>query len=400
MSNIDTEFMQDIEKSDKNSKIKIIVLIIIITILGIILGYKYFSYKLSPINIVNNFLDTSYNKINKLGNKYMLKDKYKIDGESKLVYDNSNLVLDYNMEFDYNDNILYGDISYSEDNKELVNVKYYNKQNDVYLFFKDIYDKVIVSNNKNLMIFREYTYGDVDRFIYLTKEIIKDNLNESDIVVSSDKIDINNNNVKVDKYMISLSGSKLFSSMKKNDEYVNLIGLFLNISKEDVKNLLDNYIDSNDVINFNIYFTNSLFNKNIVGISYKKSYLYVYNGYYSLLCNIKDNVISINGNKDDKDINLEVYNNNKFISNVSLGDNNISVTGEDNFNISYSDNKLVLSFVYDKYKVESNIYFSKIDNISKFDYSNSVNIMDIDSDIIDKFIDVFKKSKIIKLLGE
>ena len=200
--------------------------------------------------------------------------------------------------------------------------------------------------------------------------------------------------------MISLSGSKLFSSMKKNDEYVNLIGLFLNISKEDVKNLLDNYIDSNDVINFNIYFTNSLFNKNIVGISYKKSYLYVYNGYYSLLCNIKDNVISINGNKDDKDINLEVYNNNKFISNVSLGDNNISVTGEDNFNISYSDNKLVLSFVYDKYKVESNIYFSKIDNISKFDYSNSVNITDIDSNIIDKFINVFKKSKIIKLLGE
>ena len=114
----------------------------------------------------------------------------------------------------------------------------------------------------------------------------------------------------------------------------------------------------------------------------------------------KDNVISINGNKDDKDINLKVYNNNKFISNVSLGDNNISVTGEDNFNISYSDNKLVLSFVYDKYKVESNIYFSKIDNISKFDYSNSVNITDIDSNIIDKFINVFKKSKIIKLLGE
>ena len=38
--------------------------------------------------------------------------------------------------------------------------------------------------------------------------------------------------------------------------------------------------------------------------------------------------------KYDKDINLKVYNNNKFISNVSLGDNNISVTGEDNFNIS------------------------------------------------------------------
>ena len=249
MSNIDTEFMQDIEKSDKNSKIKIIVLIIIITILGIILGYKYFSYKLSPINIVNNFLDTSYNKINKLGNKYMLKDKYKIDGESKLVYDNSNLVLDYNMEFDYNDNILYGDISYYEDNKELVNVKYYNKQNDVYLFFKDIYDKVIVSNNKNLMIFREYTYGDVDRFIYLTKEIIKDNLNESDIVVSSDKIDINNNNVKVDKYMISLSGSKLFSSMKKNDEYVNDINnIKLELMKDNLvrKSLFTQIIEALD----------------------------------------------------------------------------------------------------------------------------------------------------------
>lgn len=326
----------------------------------------------------------------------------------------------YNMVIDNKNKKMLNSISYLEDNKEFINADLlYNNDKYSYIDLKDIFSEVLKAsldeetNNSinelfDSMIDSQKTIKDTDRLMYLTKEIIKKNLNKNDIVKKDISITIDEKEHKLTEYCYQLENEKLYNfivniltEMEKNSEITTILKETYNM--EEV-NLVESFkeevgSDLQEKLYISLYVSGKF---DIVGFSINEvakytetviKYINVNNYYLYELNNGMDIQMIIEGSKENDVINLNVINNDVESGTIKVTENNGEYTivlddtaSGDVFTIKYKyekvsdeENKLNLelgimsagkSMGILKYTLNTKV----VDKLDEFDYSNAIDV--------------------------
>ena len=415
-------------------KILIGLLIIFVILLVGVIGFGiYLNMNLSTM-IFEKGLDKLYSISNSVlsnGNNINYENQI-VSMENNLTYTTSEdvktltgLDLDtisvkYNMVIDNKNKKMLNSISYLEDNKEFINADLlYNNDKYSYIDLKDIFSKVLKAsldeetNNSinelfDSMIDSQKTIKDTDRLMYLTKEIIKKNLNKNDIVKKDISITIDEKEHKLTEYCYQLENEKLYNfivniltEMEKNSEITTILKETYNM--EEV-NLVESFkeevgSDLQEKLYISLYVSGKF---DIVGFSINEvakytetviKYINVNNYYLYELNNGMDIQMIIEGSKENDVINLNVINNDVESGTIKVTENNGEYTivlddtaSGDVFTIKYKyekvsdeENKLNLelgimsagkSMGILKYTLNTKV----VDKLDEFDYSNAIDV--------------------------
>ena len=326
----------------------------------------------------------------------------------------------YNMVIDNKNKKMLNSISYLEDNKEFINADLlYNNDKYSYIDLKDIFSEVLKAsldeetNNSinelfDSMIDSQKTIKDTDRLMYLTKEIIKKNLNKNDIVKKDISITIDEKEHKLTEYCYQLENEKLYNfivniltEMEKNSEITTILKETYNM--EEV-NLVESFkeevgSDLQEKLYISLYVSGKF---DIVGLSINDvtedndtliKYINVNNSYLYELNNDVDTHFVVEGSKENDVINLNVINNDVESGTIKVTENNGEYTivlddtaSGDVFTIKYKyekvsdeENKLNLelgimsegnSMGILKYTLNTKV----VDKLDEFDYSNAIDV--------------------------
>lgn len=332
----------------------------------------------------------------------------------------------YNMVIDNKNKKMLNSISYLEDNKEFINADLlYNNDKYSYIDLKDIFSKILKvsldeeTNNSinelfDSMIDSQKTIKDTDRLMYLTKEIIKKNLNKNDIVKKDISITIDEKEHKLTEYCYQLENEKLYNfivniltEMEKNSEITTILKETYNM--EEV-NLVESFkeevgSDLQEKLYISLYVSGK---SDIVGFSINEvakytetviKYINVNNYYLYELNNGMDIQMVIEGSKENDVINLNVINNDIESGTIKVTENNGEYTialndtaSGDVFTIKYKyekvsdeENKLNLelgimsegnSMGVLKYTLNTKV----VDKLDEFDYSNAIDVNSLSED--------------------
>ena len=332
----------------------------------------------------------------------------------------------YNMVIDNKNKKMLNSISYLEDNKEFINADLlYNNDKYSYIDLKDIFSEVLKAsldeetNNSinelfDSMINSQKTIKDTDRLMYLTKEIIKKNLNKNDIVKKDISITIDEKEHKLTEYCYQLENEKLYNfivniltEMEKNSEITTILKETYNM--EEV-NLVESFkeevgSDLQEKLYISLYVSGKF---DIVGFSINEvakytetviKYINVNNYYLYELNNGMDIQMIIEGSKENDVINLNVINNDIESGTIKVTENNGEYTivlddtaSGDVFTIKYKyekvsdeENKLNLelgimsegnSMGVLKYTLNTKV----VDKLDEFDYSNAIDVNSLSED--------------------
>lgn len=332
----------------------------------------------------------------------------------------------YNMVIDNKNKKMLNSISYLEDNKEFINADLlYNNDKYSYIDLKDIFSEVLKAsldeetNNSinelfDSMINSQKTIKDTDRLMYLTKEIIKKNLNKNDIVKKDISVTIDEKEHKLTEFCYQLENEKLYNfivniltEMEKNSEITTILKETYNM--EEV-NLVESFkeevgSDLQEKLYISLYVSGKF---DIVGFSINEvakytetviKYINVNNYYLYELNNGMDIQMVIEGSKENDVINLNVINNDIESGTIKVTENNGEYTialndtaSGDVFTIKYKyekvsdeENKLNLelgimsegnSMGVLKYTLNTKV----VDKLDEFDYSNAIDVNSLSED--------------------
>ena len=332
----------------------------------------------------------------------------------------------YNMVIDNKNKKMLNSISYLEDNKEFINADLlYNNDKYSYIDLKDIFSEVLKAsldeetNNSinelfDSMINSQKTIKDTDRLMYLTKEIIKKNLNKNDIVKKDISVTIDEKEHKLTEFCYQLENEKLYNfivniltEMEKNSEITTILKETYNM--EEV-NLVESFkeevgSDLQEKLYISLYVSGKF---DIVGFSINEvakytetviKYINVNNYYLYELNNGMDIQMIIEGSKENDVINLNVINNDIESGTIKVTENNGEYTialndtaSGDGFTIKYkyekvSDEENKLNFELGimsegnsmgvlKYTLNTKV----VDKLDEFDYSNAIDVNSLSED--------------------
>lgn len=331
-----------------------------------------------------------------------------------------NISVKYNMVIDNKNKKMLNSISYLEDNKEFINADLlYNNDKYSYIDLKDIFSEVLKAsldeetNNSinelfDSMINSQKTIKDTDRLMYLTKEIIKKNLNKNDIVKKDISITIDEKEHKLTEYCYQLENEKLYNfivniltEMEKNSEITTILKETYNMEEVNLVESFKEEVDSDlqEKLYISLYVSGKF---DIVGFSINEvakytetviKYINVNNYYLYELNNGMDIQMIIEGSKENDVINLNVINNDIESGTIKVTENNGEYTivlddtaSGDVFTIKYKyekvsdeENKLNLelgimsagkSMGILKYTLNTKV----VDKLDEFDYSNAIDV--------------------------
>lgn len=298
-------------------------------------------------SITDNISENAYN-ISK-GN---IKINYRLnsnDEKSNLYNEISKNTFDIDYRMDSSNEKSYFKINnYYEDNKS-ISLKLYNEQNNMYVYYDEMYDKYIKYEKNN-------TYKLIKTSDY---KIILNGLNQAfDKVATSEKISGSKTNLDYDIKTIKVYESKLvidknnyervsdtfINTLKSNEEFISSISNILNTSSSDTKKKLDKaclllkkYFKKSKKIEVILYADRK--NNNFIKGIFKSEI-----GIYEITN--KDKIFSFNlqdlKNKIKVDGNLKIVTNNKKSKyNITLNTNidNDGKKFNSEFNILYTNNK-------------------------------------------------------------
>ncbi len=349
---------------------------------------------------------------------------YSSSDEVKELLGLDSVSLNYNITLDNKNRKMLNNISYLESDKEYLNVDLlYNSSDYSYINLNNLFTKILkvsldeettksIEDMFDTILDNGKTIKDTDRLIYLTIEIIKNNINKEDILKKDVTITIDGKENKLTEYCYSLEGEKLnnfviniLTEMEKNEEIVNILK---NTYKMEEVNLVEYYNDNYkynetdkllssiyvsgryDIVGFSMNEEAEVGNTIIKYIGTNDSYLFELNN------NIDTNMI-VEGNKDEKDtINLLVKNNDEEIGTVKVIEENHEYT----FICDTVDNAMSITLKYKNEKVsdkENNINIEVgivsegvslgiikynqntkvVDKLEEFDYSNVVDVNEL-----------------------
>lgn len=349
---------------------------------------------------------------------------YSSSDEVKELLGLDSVSLNYNITLDNKNRKMLNNISYLESDKEYLNVDLlYNSSDYSYINLNNLFTKILkvsldeettksIEDMFDTILDNGKTIKDTDRLIYLTIEIIKNNINKEDILKKDVTITIDGKENKLTEYCYSLEGEKLnnfviniLTEMEKNEEIVNILK---NTYKMEEVNLVEYYNDNYkynetdkllssiyvsgryDIVGFSMNEESEVGNTVIKYIGTNNSYLFELNN------NIDTNMI-VEGSKDEKGtINLLVKNNDEEIGTVKVieenheytficdtVDNAMSITlkyknekasdKENNINIEVGIVSEGVSLGIIKYNQNTKV----VDKLEEFDYSNAVDVNEL-----------------------
>lgn len=417
-------------------KVLIILLVVFSLLLAGAIGFGVYLNMNFSTMIFEKGLDRLYT----LSNDYLTKANI-YDYENEIVQINNNISynssdevkellgldsvsLNYNITLDNKNRKMLNNISYLEGDKEYLNVDLlYNSSDYSYINLNNLFTKILkvsldeeatnsVEDLFDTILNSQKAIKDTDRLIYLTTEIIKNNMNKEDIVKKDITVTIDGKENKLTEYCYSLEGEKLnnfiiniLTEMEKNEEIVNILKNTYKMEETNLVQLFkEEYIySSTDKLAFSIYVSGKY---NIVGFSINEDteesnttikYIGVNDSYLFEINDNSDLTGVIIGSKDKNGkINLSVKENGEEIGTVKITEEN----GEYTFIIDNVDNSMSITIKYkneiisdteNKLNIEIGIVSQGIslgiikynqntkvvDKLEEFDYSNAVDMNEL-----------------------
>ena len=419
----------------KNKTLIILLVIFSVLLVGII-GFDFYL----SMNFSTMIFEKGLEKIYTLSNSNLAKvNMYDYENEiveinNSIDYVSSNEIkellgldsisLNYNLTLDNKNRKMLNNISYLENDKEYLNIDLlYNGSEYSYINLNSLFTKILKvsldeETNKSIeeifdtILDNSKIIKDTDRLIYLTIDIIKNNINKEDIVKKEANITIDGKVNNLIEYCYSLEGEKLnyfviniLTEMEQNEEIVNILK---NTYKLEEINLVDSFnenykYDEKDKLLASIYVKGKY---DIVGFALDEEitegsnvikYVCVNDSYLFEILEYTGANIFVEGSKDESGtINLLVKNNDEEIGTVKVNEENneytiiydaivdeLSMTIKyKNDKISDKENNLNLEVGIESKGVSLGIIkFNQntkvVDKLEEFDYSNAIDVNEL-----------------------
>ena len=421
------------------NKILIILLVVFSLLLAGAIGFGVYLNMNFSTMIFEKGLDKLYTLSNKALTKANIYDyenqvveinnniSYVSSDDTKELLGLDNISLNYNITLDNKNRKMLNNISYLENNKEYLNIDLlYNSNDYSYINLNNLFSKILkvsldeettksIEDMFDMILENGKTVKDTNRLIYLTVEIIKNNINKDDIIENEVNITIDGKDNKVTEYCYSLEGEKLnnfviniLTEMENNEEIVNILK---DTYKIEELNLVEYYTNNykyneTDKLAASIYVSGKY---DIVGFSIMEDteesnttikYVGVNNSYLFEINDSPDLVGIIEGSKDESGaINLSVKENGEEIGTVKITEENNQYTiivdsiekpmsltikyknelvsnTENNINIEIGIVSEEVSLGIFKYNQTTKV----VDEVKEFDYSNAVDVNELTED--------------------
>lgn len=146
---------------------------------------------------------------------------------------------------------LFMDIKYDKDS--LINFNAYGKPNSVYFDLKDLYDKYIEIPVEEYATYFEETDANIDDVEYVierVKDSLLNNLDSKDFSKTSEKINIDDKDIKTTKVTYTLTEYKLtnilinvLKELKEDSKFMNKISILSNTNVDELKKEFDEMIN-------------------------------------------------------------------------------------------------------------------------------------------------------------
>ena len=381
----------------KHKVLKIILAIILIG--GLITGgyflyqYKFNNNKKIIIDSLEEFkADIKNNLITDFGD-----DKYKIDGHIKIDANITeelspitdilkNIELQFDGEFDLKESISNYNINTKYKNDKLISAKIYNEKNVVYMLLDEIYDKyikidttkeqenTIITEIPNINIkpqeIETLASSIIDSF---EKEIsnLEFEKNNETITIDGNEMNVINNYVTLKNKEVNNLLKKIITNLKDDTNFTSTLN---NLSNSDVKSYLDSIINEIDNDTYkgsykiSFYTDKGLLNKKVVRVSQT----------------ISQGEVPIT-------INIDRLNSNEFI--LSLSTIGVSYSIKIKKTNSVVNIELLENIMTMYMKMELNMSYEKITDITKPDVSNNKDVNDLTDEEMQEIENKIKDNK-------
>lgn len=376
----------------------------IILIAGLITGaYFLYQYKFNnPKSIINKVLEDAEADIKEKMINEFNSDKYKIDGHIKVEANMSDelssisdvlkdIEVQFNGEIDTKESTGVYTINTKYKNDKLINIKTYYEKEMSYVLFEGIYDKylktdtskeqekTIITDMPNLNI----NPNDIQVLTSSLLSSLKKAVNDLDfkqenttITVDGKELDVINNYVMFKDKEVNDFIKKVVNELRKDTNFANTLKKF---TDEDIESILEKVISGINEQSFEgtyklcFYTDKGIFNKKLVRLSQT----------------ITMDSIPITFNID------KLSDDEKIISMSTIGVE-YSIKVKKNSSVI---NILLTEKIMDMYmKVDLSMNYEKINEITKPDVSNSVDINDLKDDEIKEIENKFNENKVLNAL--
>lgn len=425
-------------------------LVVILFLIFLYFGGSFFIKKFDSKLIFANFFDDVFENLNDI--VYDYSDEFK---DSNIQVEN-NICLSFDMEemelnsirlntitqLDIDNSNVFIDYKYLEDEEELLNFQMSSYNQNLYVFFSELFDKVLKINfvddeEKNEFdntidkvveqLDKEFNVSSSEfkRFLELTKKIVVDNIDEDKFFRSKEEVIIEEVKYKLDKHAYVLEGNDynefiigILTDIKSNNEYMDILVNIFGLDKENLISQLDEMIDkqNNSIDNIKeeyIIYTRGLF-REVVGLginsidydeqsNFRIKYFNIDDKYKFSIeeeydsFSEGDSYYVFEGNKQDDIVRLTFKENDELRANItykSFGNSMEIVILEPNneyavriYLASLVEDKLITSIFSIEYtnneitiELGMDSRVSPIDEILKLDSENAINIEELTED--------------------
>ncbi|MBO5096254.1 MAG: hypothetical protein J6B98_05220 [Bacilli bacterium] len=204
--------------------------------------------EIPDINSISSSLDFDFNiNVNELFKSELSEEDIKLLDEINAL----NFKMDMSADKEKQLFNLFMDIKYDKDS--LINFNAYGKPNSVYFDLKDLYDKYIEIPVEEYATYFEEADANVDDIEYLmerVKDALLNNLDSKDFSKSSEKISVNEEDIKVTKVTYTLTEYKLsnilinvLKELKEDSKFMDKISTLSNTSVDELKKEFDEMIN-------------------------------------------------------------------------------------------------------------------------------------------------------------
>lgn len=399
----------------KRGIISIIILIIAVGALisGGVLAYQANANK---ERILSSFTELSKSLVKNLSINYENNiNKQTVTGQAKIYFnpllgnsdDSSNILINnlnntlinYEYIMDQNLKKIFLNSSILLNTQEILNVNFYQENDLTYMFLKNIFDKYIMIENKDIFNYLEESKNNVDDISYIYNKIIKsltNNITNDDINVNNttiDKKEVKKISLVLDEKRFRELSNEIVKDLNKDKKVIEILGeeitkLENNLTTNNNSNKIDYsiYLLKDNIIRYELGYKNEsdditiIFNdSNEKSISLKSKGKEVLKG---IITN-KNNIINIDITSNNKNIgNLTIANNkvnlnlqiddgynNIILIKLNSNDNNNTVTTEFSIGTVTNNTNVDILKITDVKNIKNNIA-----NFPNIDTSNSINL--------------------------
>lgn len=321
------------------------------------------------------------------------------DSSNILINNLNNTLINYEYIMDQNLKKIFLNSSILLNTQEILNVNFYQENDLTYMFLKNIFDKYIMIENKDIFNYLEESKNNVDDISYIYNKIIKsltNNITNDDINVNNttiDKKEVKKISLVLDEKRFRELSNEIVKDLNKDKKVIEILGeeitkLENNLTTNNNSNKIDYsiYLLKDNIIRYELGYKNEsdditiIFNdSNEKSISLKSKGKEVLKG---IITN-KNNIINIDITSNNKNIgNLTIANNkvnlnlqiddgynNIILIKLNSNDNNNTVTTEFSIGTVTNNTNVDILKITDVKNIKNNIA-----NFPNIDTSNSINL--------------------------